>query len=149
MTSLRITGGVPLTGQVTVRGAKNLVPKAMVAALLGASASTLGNVPEIKDVEVVTDLLSLHGVEVTRDDALGRLTLDPTNVTRARHADIDAHAGIPASPSCCAVRCCTHWVRRSSRISVAAGSGTARSTTTWRCCATSVPRWRSWTPASG
>ena len=60
MTSLRITGGVPLTGQVTVRGAKNLVPKAMVAALLGASASTLGNVPEIKDVEVVTDLLSLH-----------------------------------------------------------------------------------------
>ena len=93
MTSLRITGGVPLTGQVTVRGAKNLVPKAMVAALLGASASTLGNVPEIKDVEVVTDLLSLHGVEVTRDDALGRLTLDPTNVTRARHADIDAHAG--------------------------------------------------------
>lgn len=93
MTSLRITGGVPLTGQVTVRGAKNLVPKAMVAALLGASASTLGNVPEIKDVEVVTDLLSLHGVEVTRDDALGRLTLDPTNATRARHADIDAHAG--------------------------------------------------------
>ena len=93
MTSLRITGGVPLTGQVTVRGAKNLVPKAMVAALLGASASTLGNVPEIKDVEVVTDLLSLHGVEVTRDDVLGRLTLDPTNVTRARHADIDAHAG--------------------------------------------------------
>ena len=50
MTSLRITGGVPLTGQVTVRGAKNLVPKAMVAALLGASASTLGNVPEIKAV---------------------------------------------------------------------------------------------------
>ncbi|MBS6029970.1 MULTISPECIES: UDP-N-acetylglucosamine 1-carboxyvinyltransferase [Kocuria] len=93
MTSLRITGGVPLSGQVTVRGAKNLVPKAMVAALLGSTPSTLGNVPEIKDVEVVTDLLALHGVDVTRDDALGQLTLDPTNVTRARHSDIDAHAG--------------------------------------------------------
>ena len=32
---LTIRGGVPLTGRVTVRGAKNLVPKAMVAALLG------------------------------------------------------------------------------------------------------------------
>ena len=52
MTSLRITGGVPLSGQVTVRGAKNLVPKAMVAALLGSTPSTLGNVPEIKDVKV-------------------------------------------------------------------------------------------------
>ena len=89
MTSLRITGGVPLSGQVTGRGAKNLVPKARVAALLGSTASTLGNVPEIKDVKVVTDLLALHGVEVTRDDALGELTLDPTNVTRARHADIN------------------------------------------------------------
>ena len=30
---LTIRGGVPLTGRVHVRGAKNLVPKAMVAAL--------------------------------------------------------------------------------------------------------------------
>lgn len=93
MSSLRITGGVPLSGQVTVRGAKNLVPKAMVAALLGSTPSVLGNVPDIKDVSVVTDLLGLHGVTVTRDGADGVLTLDPSNVTQARHADIDAHAG--------------------------------------------------------
>lgn len=93
MSSLRITGGVPLSGQVTVRGAKNLVPKAMVAALLGSTPSVLGNVPEIKDVSVVTNLLGLHGVTVTRDGADGVLTLDPSNVTQARHADIDAHAG--------------------------------------------------------
>ncbi|MGX5357643.1 UDP-N-acetylglucosamine 1-carboxyvinyltransferase [Kocuria sp. KH4] len=89
--ALHITGGVPLSGQVTVRGAKNLVPKAMVAALLGSTPSVLANVPEIKDVQVVTNLLSLHGVEVGRED--GRLSLDPSNVTTARHADIDAHAG--------------------------------------------------------
>ncbi|MBD2761158.1 UDP-N-acetylglucosamine 1-carboxyvinyltransferase [Kocuria sp. cx-455] len=93
MSSLRITGGVPLSGQVTVRGAKNLVPKAMVAALLGSTPSVLGNVPDIKDVAVVTNLLTLHGVTVTRDGADGVLSLDPSNVTRARHADIDAHAG--------------------------------------------------------
>ncbi len=37
ISKLRIDGGTPLKGQVTVRGAKNLVPKAMVAALLGST----------------------------------------------------------------------------------------------------------------
>ena len=35
---LTIRGGVPLTGRISVRGAKNLVPKAMVAALLAELA---------------------------------------------------------------------------------------------------------------
>ena len=64
---LTIRGGVPLTGRVTVRGAKNLVTKAMVAALLGETPSVLRNVPEISDVEVVTSLLELHGVTVDED----------------------------------------------------------------------------------
>lgn len=93
MTSaLQITGGVPLEGTIEVRGAKNFVPKAMVAALLGSTPSVLHNVPEIKDVQVVTDLVALHGVDVA-NDGQGSLTLDPTNVTRARYSDIDAHAG--------------------------------------------------------
>ncbi len=94
MTSaLRIEGGNPLTGEVKVRGAKNLVPKAMVAALLGSSPSLLRNVPEIKDVKVVTDLVELHGVSVHNDPVTGDLTMDPTKVSQANHADIDAHAG--------------------------------------------------------
>ena len=80
---LTIRGGVPLTGKVPVRGAKNLVPKAMVAALLGNSPSLLRNVPEIKDVEVVTSLLKLHGVEVTKDPVTGDLTMDPQNAKTA------------------------------------------------------------------
>ncbi|OMH36739.1 UDP-N-acetylglucosamine 1-carboxyvinyltransferase [Tersicoccus sp. Bi-70] len=90
---LTIQGGVPLAGRVTVRGAKNLVPKAMVAALLGNEPSVLRNVPEIKDVTVVTNLLKLHGVAVTKDPVNGDLTLDPTHATQANRADIDAHAG--------------------------------------------------------
>ncbi|MCQ2000386.1 UDP-N-acetylglucosamine 1-carboxyvinyltransferase [Arthrobacter zhaoxinii] len=90
---LTIRGGVPLSGKVPVRGAKNLVPKAMVAALLGNGPSTLRNVPEIKDVEVVTSLLQLHGVEVTKDPVTGDLTMDPTNAKTAASKDIDAHAG--------------------------------------------------------
>ena len=89
---LTIRGGVPLSGRVAVRGAKNLVPKAMVAALLGDEPSILRNVPEIKDVEVVTNLLALHGVGI-RKDAPGELILDPANARTAQVADIDAHAG--------------------------------------------------------
>ena len=37
ISKLRIEGGTPLVGEVHVRGAKNLVPKAMVAALHGST----------------------------------------------------------------------------------------------------------------
>ena len=68
MTSkLRVVGGTPLTGEISVRGAKNFVSKAMVAALLTSDTSVLRNAPLIRDVDVVTDLLRLHGVEVDYD----------------------------------------------------------------------------------
>ncbi|GAA3670489.1 UDP-N-acetylglucosamine 1-carboxyvinyltransferase [Arthrobacter ginkgonis] len=90
---LTIHGGVPLKGTVTVRGAKNLVPKAMVAALLGDGPSLLRSVPEIRDVEIVTSLLTLHGVKVDKDPDTGDLTLDPQGAKTAPSNAIDAHAG--------------------------------------------------------
>ncbi len=45
---LYIDGGNPLRGEITVRGAKNFVSKAMVAALLGETPSVLRNVPQIR-----------------------------------------------------------------------------------------------------
>jgi len=96
---LTVHGGAPLRGRITVRGAKNFVSKAMVAALLGEEPSRLRNVPEIRDVAVVTGLLELHGVQVSRSlrDA-GELILDPSNVDHAHVADIDAHAGSSRIP---------------------------------------------------
>ncbi|MBP2414023.1 UDP-N-acetylglucosamine 1-carboxyvinyltransferase [Arthrobacter stackebrandtii] len=90
---LTVRGGVPLKGRVQVRGAKNLVPKAMVAAILGNSPSTLRNVPEIKDVEVVTSLLQIHGVTVDKDPVTGDLTMNPANAKKASSAEINTHAG--------------------------------------------------------
>ncbi|MDN6171136.1 MAG: UDP-N-acetylglucosamine 1-carboxyvinyltransferase, partial [Micrococcaceae bacterium] len=90
---LTIHGGVPLQGRVKVRGAKNLVPKAMVASLLGNTPSVLRNVPEIKDVDVVTSLLQIHGVTVEKDPESGDLTLDPQGAKTAPSNEIDAHAG--------------------------------------------------------
>ncbi|MFC8600486.1 MULTISPECIES: UDP-N-acetylglucosamine 1-carboxyvinyltransferase [unclassified Isoptericola] len=95
---LHVNGGTPLEGTITVRGAKNFVSKAMVASLLGESASVLRNVPQIRDVAVVTGLLELHGVNVKADPDGGILDLDPSNVESAHVADIDAHAGSSRIP---------------------------------------------------
>jgi UDP-N-acetylglucosamine 1-carboxyvinyltransferase len=96
--ALRVNGGRPLTGEITVRGAKNFVSKAMVASLLGESPSVLRNVPAIRDVAVVGGLLELHGVGVDLDEDAGVLRLDPSRVEVAHVADIDAHAGSSRIP---------------------------------------------------
>lgn len=93
-----INGGRPLRGRIEVRGAKNLAPKAMVASLLGTSASVLRNVPNVSDIRVVAGLLALHGVLITRGEEPGEWRLDPSNVDIAHHADIDAHAGSSRIP---------------------------------------------------
>jgi UDP-N-acetylglucosamine 1-carboxyvinyltransferase len=95
---LLVHGGIPLEGEIRVRGAKNLVPKAMVAALLGGEPSRLRNVPDIRDVRVVRGLLQLHGVTVHSGEEPGELVLDPSKVESANVADIDAHAGSSRIP---------------------------------------------------
>ena len=96
--SLRVHGGRPLTGEITVRGAKNFVSKAMVAALLGSTPSTLRNVPQIRDVAIVSSLLRLHGVGVDYDQATGVLTMDTTELAPADAAQIAEHAGSSRIP---------------------------------------------------
>src|SRR6188768_4289874 len=99
MTStLVVDGGAPLVGDIEVRGAKNLVSKAMVAVVLAEEPCRLRGVPEISDVQVVSGLLELHGVLIDSTDRDGELVLDPTNVEQAHIADIDAHAGASRVP---------------------------------------------------
>ena len=95
---LEVEGSKPLRGSITVRGAKNLVSKAMVASLLGQSPSRLDSVPQIRDVEIVADLLRAHGVAVSVDDGAGTVDMDPTGVEVAKTADIAAHAGASRIP---------------------------------------------------
>ena len=93
-----INGGKPLSGRVEVRGAKNLVTKAMVATLLGQTPSVLRNVPNISDVRVVAGLLALHGVLITKGENADEWHFDPSNVEVAHKSDIDAHAGSSRIP---------------------------------------------------
>ncbi|HEX6074234.1 MAG TPA: UDP-N-acetylglucosamine 1-carboxyvinyltransferase [Micromonosporaceae bacterium] len=94
---LVVHGGVPLHGEIRVRGAKNLVSKAMVASVLGESTSRLYDVPAIRDVEVVRGLLELHGVRVSEGPD-GELVFDPSNVERAHADEINVHAGSSRIP---------------------------------------------------
>ncbi|MEQ7006341.1 UDP-N-acetylglucosamine 1-carboxyvinyltransferase [Actinopolymorpha sp. B17G11] len=96
--TLVVSGGTPLVGEVAVRGAKNLVPKAMVAAVLGDYPSVLSNVPQIRDVEIVRNLLELHGVTVADGEAADTLVLDPSRVEQAALPDIEVHAGASRIP---------------------------------------------------
>ncbi len=97
MSQITVRGGKPLKGRVDLKGAKNLVTKAMVAALLGDGPSVLKDVPFISDVEIVSRLLQLHGVQISHSED-GVMHLDPTNVKSARMIDIDAHAGSSRIP---------------------------------------------------
>ena len=92
-----IRGGKPLTGRVDVRGAKNLVTKAMVASLLGRTPSVLSDIPQISEIQVVTNMLQAYGVAVTSPED-GVLVMDPSNVARAHFAQIDALAGSSRIP---------------------------------------------------
>jgi len=98
LSQITINGGKPLTGRIDLKGSKNLVTKAMVAALLGDSPSTLLDVPFISDVEVVSRLLNLHGVSINHDERTGDMILDPSRVEQARMTDIDAYAGSSRIP---------------------------------------------------
>lgn len=95
---LRVEGGKPLRGYINVRGAKNLVPKAMVAALLGDTPSVISNVPHIRDVEVVSGLLRVHGATVDFDAKASVLSIDPSAIETASSASINAHAGSSRIP---------------------------------------------------
>lgn len=64
MDKLVINGGKPLTGSVTIGGAKNAVVAIIPAALLVDGKCIIENVPTIDDVSVITDILSQLGAKV-------------------------------------------------------------------------------------
>lgn len=63
----RIHGGARLVGEVHVGGAKNSVLKLMAASLLAVGKSTITNVPQIADVEIMSDLLRRLGCTVVHE----------------------------------------------------------------------------------
>jgi len=71
MDKLIIQGGVPLSGEIRVSGAKNAALPLMCAALLTDGQLTLSNMPHLRDVSTMLRLLAQMGVEASLDDRLG------------------------------------------------------------------------------
>ncbi|HEX4985604.1 MAG TPA: UDP-N-acetylglucosamine 1-carboxyvinyltransferase [Burkholderiales bacterium] len=71
MDKLIIQGGVPLTGEVRISGAKNAALPILCASLLTADTLRLQNVPHLRDVTTTLNLLGQMGVEVSLDEKLG------------------------------------------------------------------------------
>ena len=74
--ALRIQGPARLSGEVTVMGAKNSALKLMAASLLAPGKNTLYNVPQIADVDIMSDLLTRMGCAITFDRENHILVID-------------------------------------------------------------------------
>ena len=69
MPKLLITGNGPLTGTVRVSGAKNAAVAIIPAALLTAAPVRIENLPEIKDIQVLVEILSYLGVKTVWENS--------------------------------------------------------------------------------
>ena len=73
MDKLKIRGGKPLGGEVTVSGAKNAALPILAASLLTADELLVDNVPQLQDVATMLKLLRQMGVAADRDGTTVRL----------------------------------------------------------------------------
>lgn len=78
MESIIVCGGHPLSGEVSVEGAKNSALKLMAAALMVPGVTRLTNVPDIADVAIMSEVLERLGAAVTREDHT--LSIDATTL---------------------------------------------------------------------
>ena len=70
MDRLQIEGGVKLSGEVSISGAKNAALPILAGTLLADGPVTLGYVPHLRDVTTMIALLANMGVQITVDDKM-------------------------------------------------------------------------------
>jgi UDP-N-acetylglucosamine enolpyruvyl transferase len=81
MDRIRIEGGHCLSGEITVSGSKNAALPQMVACLLAGGTSTLRNIPDLRDVQTMADVLRSLGAGVEFVD--GRVRIDARGFANA------------------------------------------------------------------
>ena len=70
MDGLRIDGGKPLRGDITISGAKNAALPLLCLGLMTSDSLVLKNVPKLADTVSMEGLLRHHGVMVSREDEI-------------------------------------------------------------------------------
>lgn len=82
MTAFEIDGGRQLSGTITPQGAKNEALQVLCAVLLTDQKVTLSHIPDIRDVNLLIELLGDLGVDIER-------TAKDTYTFQAKNVDID------------------------------------------------------------
>ncbi len=78
MKVLRVTGNQKLTGSIRIGGAKNSAVALIPATLLSSGTTTICNVPDISDIDVLEKTLKYLNVDVKR--ASGSILIDTTKL---------------------------------------------------------------------
>ena len=70
MDKLIIHGGLPLSGEIAISGAKNAALPILAATLLTEECVTISNVPHLHDITTTIELLGRMGAEITVDERM-------------------------------------------------------------------------------
>ena len=81
MDVIKVEGGLPVSGEIRVEGAKNSALKLMAATIMAPGVNTLTNVPNISDVHVMGKVLKRLGATIDVVDE-HTLIIDTTNVSK-------------------------------------------------------------------
>ena len=93
---LILKGGSPLSGTIDLHGAKDALPKEMVASLLSEESCTLHNISEVSDVRIVSEMVELLGAQVShRGDSI---TITANTISALTPEKLDQFAGISRIP---------------------------------------------------
>ena len=79
MDKLLIKGGIPLSGEINISGAKNAALPILAATILADSPVTVGNVPHLHDITTTMELLGRMGAQLTVDERMN-IEVDSSNI---------------------------------------------------------------------
>lgn len=73
-----INGGNKLEGEVSISGAKNAVLPILAATIISGERSVISNIPDLRDVKVMIEILEFLGVEMEREK--DTLVINPKDI---------------------------------------------------------------------
>lgn len=79
MKQINIEGGKTLSGTIRISGAKNSAVALIPASILSDDIVNIDNIPNISDIDALSEILEYLGVKVKRSD--GIITIDPREMT--------------------------------------------------------------------
>ena len=74
-----INGGKPLVGELSVSGAKNSVLPILAATVISGKSSLISNIPMLRDVEVMIEILNSLGAKVKLGN--GNVIIDSSSIS--------------------------------------------------------------------